>query len=133
GLFDRDFIWAGIDHEQEVTRLHALLIPHVQFDDMAVDLRRDADEVGSHRGVVGLGVDLPLPDGEETDHDGASDDDHAYQSSDPLKNRNIFSLIHLTHDLTPERRTTTSPASPGPPARHRPAPAAPGTGPGPSK
>jgi hypothetical protein len=101
GPFDRDFVWAGIDHEQEVTRLHELIIPHVQFDDVAVDLRCDADEVGPHRGVVCFGVDLPLPDGDDTDHEGASDDEHANHASERLANGGIFSWIHLTHDINP--------------------------------
>src|SRR4030095_15727732 len=101
--FDRDLVWAGIDHEQEVTRLHELIIPHVQFDDVAVDVWRDADEVGPYSGVVGLGVALPLPEGAETDHEGANNDEHANHASERLTNGGVLSLILLTHDITPER------------------------------
>jgi hypothetical protein len=73
----------------------------VQFDDVAIDLRRDADEVGPHRGVVCLGVDLPLIDGDDTEHYGAGDDEHADHACEHLTKGGVFSLIHLTHDINP--------------------------------
>src|SRR5215813_9591407 len=75
---------------------------------MATDLRSHADKIGPHRGVVGLWVHLPLPDGQGNGDYGASDDTYADEPADGLAHGGRRAHVHFTLggrripiDLTP--------------------------------
>src|SRR5262249_34770613 len=62
----------------------------------ATDLRSHADKIGPHRGVVGLGVHLPLPDGQGNGDYGAGDDTDADEPADGLAPGGGRAHVHLT-------------------------------------
>jgi hypothetical protein len=49
---------ARIDHEEQVALLDRLVVHDLERDEWARDVRRDADHVGAHGGVVGARVDI---------------------------------------------------------------------------
>src|ERR1043166_3497736 len=63
---------------------------------MATDLRSHADKIGPHRGIVCLGVHLPLPDGQGNGDYGASDDTYADEPADGLAPGGRCAHVHLT-------------------------------------
>src|SRR4029434_6308003 len=63
---------------------------------MAADLRSHADKIGPHRGVVCLGVHLPLPDGQGNGDRGAGDDTDADEPADGLAPGGRRAHVHLT-------------------------------------
>src|SRR5215471_19938193 len=63
---------------------------------MATDLRSHADKIGPYRGVVGLWVHLPLPDGQGNGDYGTSDDTEADEPADGLAPGGRRAHVHLT-------------------------------------
>src|SRR5262245_38944737 len=102
---------------------------------MATDLRSHADKIGSHRGVVGLWVHLPLPDGQGNGDYSAGDDTDADEPADGLAHAggrahvhctpggrrvrvhltpgSLLGCVYLTHTASPSRRAARCSACSG--------------------
>ena len=63
---------------------------------MTADLRSHADKIGPHRGVVCLGVHLPLPASKGNGDYGAGDDTDADEPADGLAPGGGRAHVHLT-------------------------------------
>src|SRR5215471_7280828 len=71
----RDLVWSRINQKKKIAFLHLLVVAHVQLDDVTVDLRSNANEVGAHCSVVRLRPYLPLK--ERHDHDNCCSADNS--------------------------------------------------------
>ncbi len=74
GLVQLRFLGAGVDVHQRLARPHRLVVVDMNGDDLAGDLRRDMDDVGIDKGIVGVFIlarDQPPDDatGDQEQHD----------------------------------------------------------------
>ena len=60
GALQRDLVRSRVDQKEKVALLHLLVVVHRKLDDMTADLRGDAHEVGTNRGIFRLRPYLPL-------------------------------------------------------------------------
>ena len=78
---ERNIVRPRVDDEEHVALAYLLVVPHPQLDDVPAHLGRDADEVGSHRGVVRLRPRGPLQQGDDDGDRGAGDDETPDESA----------------------------------------------------
>ena len=81
GAGECDLVGPRVDDEEQVALAYLLVVPHPQLDDVPAHLGRDADEVGSHRGVVRLRPRGPLQQGDDDGDRGAGDDETPDESA----------------------------------------------------
>ena len=74
GALERRLVRPRIDHEEQRSLGHMLVVVNRQFDDRPAHVRRDTDHVGSHVSVVGARVYVVQTQHIEADHDRADDD-----------------------------------------------------------
>ena len=75
GLRPREgnLIGARVDQEEEIPLLDLLIVPDAKLDDVPIDLRCDAHEVGADGGIVRLRPRLPLHQRHDHRDDGRAD------------------------------------------------------------
>ena len=86
GALERRLVWPRIDHEEQRALGQVLVVANRQFDDRTAHVRRDADDVGAHVGVVGARVDVVEAQHVETGHDRADDDCEADDAAGHMQN-----------------------------------------------
>ena len=84
GLLQPRGVGPHVDDEQELALTHRLVVDDVELGERTGDVRRDADDVGADRGVVGERAASAEDDGAADGHDGGDDD---RDGDDPAETR----------------------------------------------
>ena len=87
---------ARVDHEEQIALLDRLVVDDMELDERAGDVRRDADHVGAHAGVVRARVDIGETPYPEPGRHRAEDDqgpEHAAHRASPSGARVQFAHL----------------------------------------
>ncbi|HEY8516335.1 MAG TPA: hypothetical protein VIS07_12535 [Candidatus Binatia bacterium] len=85
GSPDAGFVRLALDLEEQIALPHRLVVAHVEVRDRAVDLGRDADDVGAHVGVARVRVAvLVLPGAPSRPRRERSEQEHRRDAEQPL-------------------------------------------------
>src|ERR1700692_799060 len=84
GALARRLVRSGIDHEEQRALRYMLIVMNWQFDDRTAHVRRYADDVGAHVGVVGARVDIVQTHNIKGDHERADDNRKPDDAARPM-------------------------------------------------
>ena len=87
GALERRLVGPRIDHEQQHAFGHVLVVVNRQFHDRTAHVRRDADDVGAHVGIVGPRVDVVEAEHGEAGDDCADNDCQAEDAAGQMQDR----------------------------------------------
>jgi hypothetical protein len=97
GAGQPSLVRAAVDGEEQIALLHRLVVHHVQLDDGTAHLRRDADNVGADRGVIGARIHEVQPICVDARDDSAHDDQGADGSAeDPAGGQGTLGVVHAS-------------------------------------
>ena len=89
----------ALDHEEKITFLNLLVVPHVQLDDVSVDLRGDSHEIGAYRGIIGLRSPSPLEERHDDGYGCGSDNPRTEQPAKDGAYSRVRWNVFVTHGV----------------------------------